>query len=113
MCYGAYCRGYGSTLTWDVNSGFASTEVESFREQNAGCYVTVMGNDETGVLSLQERCQQEQGLACSVYPYTTTDNGDVDVMKGGPVSRCVDMGEYYRECSSHSTHLSSLETQRL
>lgn len=68
----------------------------------------VENNGETGIVGWQDRCQ-EQGMACSVYPYVTASNGDVDVQKGGPVSRCVDTGEYYREwfpltfSSSHHT----------
>lgn len=56
----------------------------------------VEGDDDTGIVGWQDRCQR-QGTACSVYPYVTASNGDVDVQKGGPVSRCVDTGEYYRE----------------
>jgi hypothetical protein len=33
MCYGAYCRGYGTSLTWDRNSGRTKAE----RAADAGC----------------------------------------------------------------------------
>lgn len=89
MCYGAYCRGYGSTLTWNTQYGAPEIWIELFRKQNAGCYVGVENSGETGIVGWQDRCQ-EQGMACNVYPYVTASNGDVDVQKGGPVSRCVD-----------------------
>lgn len=96
MCYGAYCRGYGSTLTWNTNYGAPEIWIELFRKHNAGCYIGVESDNDTGIVGWQDRCQR-QGTACSVYPYVTASNGDVDVQKGGPVSRCVDTGEYYRE----------------
>jgi hypothetical protein len=62
---------------------------------NAGCYVGVEDN-ETGIVGQEDRCQR-QGLACSVYPYVSASDGDENVKKGGPVSRCVDTGEDARE----------------
>jgi len=93
MCYGAYCRGYGSTLTWNITSELPPIWTELIRKQSAGCYV---GIDGAVLPNLDDRCQR-QGMACSVYPYMTASNGDVDVKRGGPVSRCVDIGENYRE----------------
>jgi hypothetical protein len=95
MCYGAYCRGYGSTLTWDTSSNLPPGWTPLIRKVNAGCYVGV-GDNGTGIVGQEDRCQR-QGLACSVYPYVTASDGDVNVQRGGPVSRCVDMGEDARK----------------
>jgi hypothetical protein len=94
-CYGAYCRGYGSTLTWNTTSDLPPGWVELTRKWNAGCWAGLDSNDTVLVLE-DDRCQR-QGLACSMYPYMTSSDGDVDVQKGGPVSRCVDTGEDARE----------------
>jgi hypothetical protein len=95
MCYGAYCRGYGSTLTWDTTSDLPPGWTQLIRKVNAGCYVGVEDNG-TGIVGQEDRCQR-QGLACSVYPYVSASDGDENVKKGGPVSRCVDTGEDARE----------------
>lgn len=111
MCYGAYCRGYGSTLTWNITSELPPVWIELARKQSAGCYV---GVDGAVLPDLDDRCQR-QGMACSVYPYMTASNGDVDVKRGGPVSRCVDIGENYRECflCSFPFHLLRRKMQHL
>ena len=44
----------------------------------------------------EDRCQRV-GMACSVYPFETASEGDVNVRRGGPVCRCVDIGEDARE----------------
>jgi hypothetical protein len=98
MCYGAYCRGYGSTLTWNTASAFPPYWTQLMRKWNAGCYAGIDANG-TGLLVFQDDRCQRQGMACSMYPYVTSSDGDVDVQKGGPVSRCVDMGEDAREYS--------------
>jgi hypothetical protein len=102
MCYGAYCRGYGSTLTWNTASSLPPGWTQLMRKWNTGCYAGIDAND-TGLVFQDDRCQR-QGMACSMYPYMTSSDGDVDVQKGGPVSRCVDMGEDAREYF-HLLHL--------
>lgn len=96
MCYGAYCRGYSTTLTWDnfANKSYAE------RKYNAG-YVGPTWDytiQEGGVGGSWDRCK-EVGRECSVYPFLSTREGDVDAPGGdwGPVSRCVDAGENARE----------------
>ena len=53
-------------------------------------------DNETDLFIREDRCEA-QGLACSVYPFLTAIDGDKDVKRGGPVSRCVDVGEDARE----------------
>ena len=66
-----------------------------FRRFNAGCYFGV--NDTiTELVDGEDRCQRV-GMACSVYPFETASEGDVNVRRGGPVCRCVDIGEDARE----------------
>ncbi|THW75585.1 hypothetical protein D6D19_03900 [Aureobasidium pullulans] len=92
MCYGAYCRGYSTTLTWDnfANKSYAE------RKYNAGCVGPIWDYSiqEGGVGGSWDRCK-EVGRECSVYPFLSTREGDVDAAGGdwGPVSRCVDAGE--------------------
>lgn len=96
MCYGAYCRGYSTTLTWDnfANKSYAE------RKYNAGCVGPTWDYtiQEGGVGGSWDRCK-EVGRECSVYPFLSTREGDVDAPGGdwGPVSRCVDAGENARE----------------
>ncbi|THW92647.1 hypothetical protein D6D15_03039 [Aureobasidium pullulans] len=96
MCYGAYCRGYSTTLTWDsfANKTFAE------RKYNAGCVGPIWDYtiQEGGVGGSWDRCK-EVGRECSVYPFLSTREGDVDAPGGnwGPVSRCVDAGENARQ----------------
>lgn len=56
----------------------------------------------------EDRCQR-QGMACSVYPFVTAGEGDGDFRRGGPVSRCVDIGEDAREYFFYSFPCLSLE----
>jgi hypothetical protein len=70
---------------------------------NAGCYVGVEDNG-TGIVGQEDRCQRE-GMACSIYPYVTASDGDVNVQRGGPVSRCVDIGEDARKYLLYSAPL--------
>ncbi|THX09194.1 hypothetical protein D6D13_06156 [Aureobasidium pullulans] len=96
MCYGAYCRGYSSTLTWDnfANKSYAE------RKYNAGCVGPIWDYtiQEGGVGGSWDRCK-EVGRECSVYPFLSTREGDVDApgWNWGPVSRCVDAGENARQ----------------
>lgn len=96
MYYGAYCRGYSTTLTWDnfANKSYAE------RKYNAGCVGPTWDYtiQEGGVGGSWDRCK-EVGRECSVYPFLSTREGDVDAPGGdwGPVSRCVDAGENARE----------------
>lgn len=67
-------------------------DVIAVRKANAGCYFGVSGQPDTE----QDRCQNK-GMACNVYPYISAVEFAVDVKRGGPVSRCVDMGEDARK----------------
>jgi hypothetical protein len=82
MCYGAYCRGYGSTLTWDTSSNLPPGWTPLIRKVNAGCYVGVEDNG-TGIVGQEDRCQRE-GMACSI---------------------CVDIGEDARKYLLYSAPL--------
>ncbi|KAG9849438.1 hypothetical protein KCU98_g4966, partial [Aureobasidium melanogenum] len=92
MCYGAYCRGYGSSLMFDPFATSLPTDIIALRKANAGCYFGINGQP----AHEEDRCQQ-QGMACNVYPYITAIEFAVDVEQGGPVSRCVDSGEDARQ----------------
>ena len=96
MCYGAYCRGYGTSLTWDDFAG----NTFAYRKRNAGCMGAIWdyGVEEGGEGGRWDRCFILK-QACSTYPFLSTAESDVDAAGGnwGPVSRCVDAGEDSRE----------------
>lgn len=92
MCYGAYCRGYSSSLWFDPMAIGLPFNITALRKANAGCYYGVDGQP----ANEPDRCQS-QGMACNVYPYITAVEFAVDAEQGGPVSRCVDRGEDARE----------------
>lgn len=77
MCYGAYCRGYGSSLMFDPLATSLAPDVIAVRKANAGCYWGVSGQPDTA----QDRCQN-QGLECNVYPYISAVEFAVDVKRG-------------------------------
>ena len=97
MCYGAYCRGYGSSLWFDPFATSLPPNIHALRKANAGCYSGIDGTPDDN----RDRCQ-DQGLACNVYPYITAVEFAVDGEKGGPISRCVDSGEDARKWFSVS-----------
>ncbi|KAH0362683.1 STE3-domain-containing protein, partial [Aureobasidium melanogenum] len=92
MCYGVYCRGYGTRLMFDPFATSLPDDAIAVRKANAGCYSGVSGQPEIG----QDRCE-DQGMACNVYPYISAVDFAVDVKHGGPVSRCVAKGEDARQ----------------
>jgi len=54
MCYGAYCRGYGTSLTWDDFAG----NTFAYRKRNAGCMGAIWdyGVEEGGEGGRWDRC---------------------------------------------------------
>jgi hypothetical protein len=48
-----------------------------------------------------------------MYPYISSSDGDVDVQRGGPVSRCVDLGEDAREYFSLSFSPTHIKMQQV
>ncbi|CAD0087558.1 unnamed protein product, partial [Aureobasidium vineae] len=81
MCYGAYCRGYGNSLTFNPMAVGLAPNIVKLRKANAGCYVGI----DDGPVNEQDRCQR-QGMACNVSPYLTAIEGAVDVERGGPIT---------------------------
>lgn len=82
MCYGAFCRGYGTSLTWDNYAG----NTKATRATNAGC-----GNN--------NHCSDGTGAnQCDEYPFGSTSDADrTDLL---PVNRCVPRGQNARKCGS-------------
>jgi hypothetical protein len=63
MCYGAYCRGYGTSLTWDKYAGRTKDE----RAKSAGCgRNNHCATDPPGTGSYQ----------CDEYPFGSTSDAD-------------------------------------
>lgn len=77
MCYGAYCRNFGTTLTWDNYTG----NTKAARDANAGC-------------ERNSHCTDD--LQCNVYPFDSTC--DADRTDRISVNRCIPSGQNAREC---------------